>query len=246
MTSSTNLVFILITHRPVSIAQTYILEPLALVASLFLTYLNHYRTRTSSSLLLLFWPLYAATLVIWARTLLGPGFMPLNVVFSLRVAAFGLGLVSYIIECFGPEFGETDSSENPLLTANLYSIWTFGWMDKLMQKGSKEYITEKDLPGLLPSDESARLGKNLQTSLQKQYASFSPKSLITTHSRLAVNLSGLPSSQRMADRMPLPPCSRSCKIVCLFSSLSFFAGSSSTSLRISLRVSATLPALLAL
>lgn len=169
MTSTTNLVLILITHKPVSITQTYILEPLALLGSLFLTYFNHHRTRTSSSLLLLFWPAYTATLIVWARTLFAIGSEPLNTVFSVRCITLGLGLVSYILECFGPELFETDSSENPLLTANIYSIWFFSWMDKLMQKGSREYITEKDLPGLLLSDESAQLGRKLQTSLKEGF-----------------------------------------------------------------------------
>lgn len=165
------MVFILITHRPVSIVQTYILEPLVLLASLFLTYCNHYRTRTSSSLLLLFWPAYAVTQIIWARTLFDTGLEPLKIVFALRCATLGLGLVSHILECLGPELSETESNENPLLTANLYSVWVFSWMDKLMQKGSREYITEKDLPGLLPSDESAQLGHRLQRALKKQYVS---------------------------------------------------------------------------
>ena len=169
MTSATNLVFILITHRPVSIVQTYILEPIALSVTGFLTYYNHYRSRTSSSVLLLFWPAYTATLVVWTRTLFSTGFHHLRIVFALRCAALGLGLISYILECFGPELFEADSSESPLLTANLYSVWFFSWMDKLMQKGSKEYITEKDLPGLLAKDESAQLGRNLQTALKKQY-----------------------------------------------------------------------------
>ena len=37
-----------------------------------------------------------------------------------------------------------------------------------MQKGSKQFITEDDLPALLPRDESEKLGQDLQSALEKQ------------------------------------------------------------------------------
>ncbi|KAF8735100.1 hypothetical protein AX14_002716 [Amanita brunnescens Koide BX004] len=57
--------------------------------------------------------------------------------------------------------------EHPLLTANMFSIWTFGWMTPLMKKGVSQFITEDDLPLLKPADESQKLGTDLQAALKK-------------------------------------------------------------------------------
>ncbi|KAI0080155.1 metal resistance protein YCF1 [Panus rudis PR-1116 ss-1] len=172
--SCANLVYVLTTRRPVALVQAYILEVIALIAAPFLTYLNHYRTRTSSSLLLLFWPTYVAALLIWGRTVYATAFEPLLVVFALKCAVAGLGLAAFALECLGPEFSPTDRPENlvkghvesPLLTANIFSIWFFTWMDTLMKKGAKRFITENDLPALLPRDESAKLGEDLQAAMK--------------------------------------------------------------------------------
>ena len=59
--------------------------------------------------------------------------------------------------------------ESPLLTANVFSIWTFSWMSGLMKKGAKSYITEDDLPSLVPRDESPNLGHRLQNAMRRQY-----------------------------------------------------------------------------
>ena len=170
------------THRPVALVQSYILEAGALLLAVLLTYLNHYRSRTSSSLLLLFWPIYAAALLVWARTEWMSNWSALHLVVLLKAIVLGCGLVSFVIECFGSEFSQEDQPEvsaaakleghveSPLLTANIFSIWTFGWMSDLMKKGAKKYITEEDLPSLIPKDESVNLGKRLQESMKKQYA----------------------------------------------------------------------------
>ncbi len=95
--------------------------------------------------------------------------------FYLKNATLLLGLISLGLECLGSTFAPEDTPksehgeahiESPLLTANLYSIWTFGWMSSLMQKGAKTYITEDDLPSLLPKDESVNLGNKLQDALK--------------------------------------------------------------------------------
>lgn len=40
-------------------------------------------------------------------------------------------------------------------------------MTPLMKKGVKQYITEQDLPALVPSDESKNLEKKLETAMAK-------------------------------------------------------------------------------
>ncbi|KAG9309821.1 P-loop containing nucleoside triphosphate hydrolase protein [Chiua virens] len=59
------------------------------------------------------------------------------------------------------------NDESPILTANVFSIWSFDWMTPLLRKGAKVVITEDDLPALAPSDESTKLGNDLQRALER-------------------------------------------------------------------------------
>ncbi|KAH9946530.1 metal resistance protein YCF1 [Amylocystis lapponica] len=177
--SCANLIYILATHQRVAFVHAYVLEVLALLVAPCLTYLNHYHTRTSSSLLLLFWPAYVLALLIWGRTVSSsPSFAPLlSVVVPLKCALAVNGLIAFTFECLGPEFSPEDCPvdedlvkghvESPLLTANIFSVWTFSWMSRLMKKGATEYITEDDLPSLLPKDESGALGKDLHKAMSE-------------------------------------------------------------------------------
>ncbi|THH32362.1 hypothetical protein EUX98_g1802 [Antrodiella citrinella] len=173
-TSIANIVLLVLTRRHVALVQSYVLEVLALIAAAVLTYFNHWRTRTSSSALLLLWPFYIAGLVVWARTTIENSFSALKVVLILKGVVAGLAAISFALECLGPEFTEEDRPaplekghvESPLLTANIFSTWSFGWMSSLLKKGATTFITEGDLPSLLPSDESINLGKKLQISMK--------------------------------------------------------------------------------
>lgn len=158
-------------RHPNVIWQSYILEALAFVVASILTELNHTRTRRSSTIILLFWPLYLAALAIWIRTSisLSPSSITPEVV--LRSTVGLLGLLDFVLECACPEIGldESEVSENPILRANVFSIWTFSWMTPLLKKGASRFITEDDLPPLVPRDEAAQLAKRLEHALQKQY-----------------------------------------------------------------------------
>ena len=165
-------------HIRVPLLLPYILEPLALLSAIFLTHANHKRSRTSSSTLLLFWPTYTTALLVWARTLIyvysenvGDVIVPL----ALRSAVVLFGLFSFALELIAPKFGpdlgrdvdETDV-ENPLLSANVFSRWSFSYMTPLLEKGAKEYITDKDLPSLLKQDQAAELSQKLTAGLAKR------------------------------------------------------------------------------
>ncbi|KAI0763773.1 metal resistance protein YCF1 [Trametes elegans] len=173
--SCANLILIIVTHRPVVFIGSYVLEVAALLVSPFLVSLNHRRTRASSSLVLLFWPIYALAVIVWARTSLTISPTGLLPVVILRCAVTLLGLGAFALECLGPEFTDEDRPEHivkghvesPLLTANIFSKWSFMWMDKLMKKGASEYITEDDLPALVPQDESGALGDRLKSAMEK-------------------------------------------------------------------------------
>ncbi|EKM50357.1 uncharacterized protein PHACADRAFT_263609 [Phanerochaete carnosa HHB-10118-sp] len=96
----------------------------------------------------------------------------MHLVIFLKAVVAGCGLIAFALECCGSEFTKEDhpevaDNESPLLTANIFSICTFSWMSSLMKKGATRYITEEDLPSLVPKDESANLGKRLQESMKK-------------------------------------------------------------------------------
>ena len=152
-----------------------VLEVAAFLVLPLLTYLSHTRTRRSSTIALLFWLAYFSTLLIWSRTALEVAPPHLRLIVALRWGIGGLGIVAFSLECLGPEFrAEPDDKprlnpESPLLTANIFSVWTFAWLTSLMEKGAKQYITEDDLPELVPEDESTKLGQKLQRAMRKQY-----------------------------------------------------------------------------
>ncbi|KAF8202113.1 multidrug resistance-associated ABC transporter [Pholiota molesta] len=171
LTSIVNVILIVLAHRSVPVVQSYIIEPFALTAILVLTYFNHTRTKTASTILLLFWPLYIVAVVLWTRTIASIGAHPFIVVLALRWTAVGIGAISYVIETMGSQVDAEPSDkharENPLVTANIYSIWSFSWMTPLMKKGASRFITEDDLFSLRPSDESVNLGNALKKAMEK-------------------------------------------------------------------------------
>jgi hypothetical protein len=64
----------------------------------------------------------------------------------LKAITLLLGLASFALECLGTEFNKeaipgTEKShlEHPVLTANIFSIWSFGWMTPLMKKGARYF-----------------------------------------------------------------------------------------------------------
>ena len=158
----------------VSFFPSFILEAAAFLVLPLLTYLNHTRTRRSSTIALIFWLAYIPSLLIWTRTTLDLTDPRGPLVPALRWGLGALGFVAFALECLGPEFrAEPDNKprlnpESPQLTANIFSVWTFAWLTSLMGKGAKQFITEDDLPELVPEDETSKLGQSLQCALKKQ------------------------------------------------------------------------------
>jgi ATP-binding cassette subfamily C (CFTR/MRP) protein 1 len=173
-----NLAYIVFGHVRVPVLQSYILEPLALLPAIFLTHANHKRSRTSSSTLLLFWPAYITALLVWGRTLVATHSEDVSnviVLLALRSAVTVFGLFSFALELLAPKFEpdlneEVDETqvENPFISANIFSRWSFSYMTPLLKKGTKEYITDKDLPSLLKQDQAAELSQRLTAALAKR------------------------------------------------------------------------------
>lgn len=114
---------VLTRHDTVPVVQSYILEPIAILGALCLTFYNHTRKRKPSTALLIYWPLYTIVAAIWIRTYVTKGFY-LEYVLALKCASLGLGLLAYAVECAGVEAGmEKEEFEHPSITANIYSIW---------------------------------------------------------------------------------------------------------------------------
>lgn len=129
MASTFNLVNIVFAHIDVPVFSSYILEPVAILSAILLTYLNHTRQRSSSNALLLFWPLFAASAAVWARTRLDIGLGIYRPILVSKLVVIGLGLLSFALECISPEcgaelqLGEKTYAESPIVTANVFSIW---------------------------------------------------------------------------------------------------------------------------
>lgn len=154
---------------------------------LLFTYFNHTRTKTASAILLIFWPIYIVAVAAWTRTIVSTGNQPYIVIVALRWTTVGIGALSYVVESMGSQMrADSSDKENPVLTANAYSLWvslffgtlcicankmkfqTFSWMTPLMKKGASEFITEEDLFPLVPADESVNLGNDLKRALERQ------------------------------------------------------------------------------
>jgi ATP-binding cassette subfamily C (CFTR/MRP) protein 1 len=149
-----------------------------LLSAIFLTRTNHEQTRTSSSTLLLFWPAYTVGLLIWGRTLIAihsENVSNIIIPLALRSAVAAFGLFSFTLELHAPKFepgsneaiGKTHV-ENPLISANIFGRWSFGYMTPMLKKGAREYITDKDLPSLFKQDQAAELCQSLNAALAKR------------------------------------------------------------------------------
>ncbi|KAJ3872855.1 multidrug resistance-associated ABC transporter [Lentinula edodes] len=167
-TSLANLTIILFLHKSVPLLQSYILEPISILGIIFLTYYNHTRARNSSTALLIYWPIDTIIVLIWVRTTVAKDFHLFRLPVALKCTVCVLGLLSFALECIGPEFDQkSDLHESPILTANIFGNWAFSWMTPLMRKGASQYISEADLPNVRPQDECDKLGQRLKDALKK-------------------------------------------------------------------------------
>ena len=153
-------------HEPGTHTLLEAIDPLLLFLLLLLTVKNHHRSRRSSTIVLLFWPIYVVGSLIWVHVHIPSDLPRLRLNFYLRCAALVLGVFSWALECLGPE--RAKKGENPILTANVYSKWFFIYLTPLMEKGSKEYLTEEDLPPLTQEDKAGKLGDGFKRARAKQ------------------------------------------------------------------------------
>ncbi|KAI6044047.1 P-loop containing nucleoside triphosphate hydrolase protein [Pisolithus marmoratus] len=165
--SVSELVLVLAQNRKVAVLWTFVLEPIALLLTVLLTHLNHTRTRSSSAILLLFWPCYTLGIAIWTRSYTWDGSPGDSVILGCSWVVVLLGLLSLAWECKSPDDATPSVTEHPTSTANIYSIASFSWLTPLLRKGVDAPITEGDLPPLVPSDESEKLGEQLHRALGK-------------------------------------------------------------------------------
>lgn len=129
LTSIFNLANILQAHIDVPVLASFILEPMAILSAVSLTYFNHTRQPRSSNALLLFWPVFATATGIWVRTRLAIGIGRYLPVLVSKAVVVGLGLLTFGLECIGPQsdakpqLGQNPYAENPTVGANIFSIW---------------------------------------------------------------------------------------------------------------------------
>jgi ATP-binding cassette subfamily C (CFTR/MRP) protein 1 len=183
-----------------------VLQTLALLLAAALTSQEHLKTRISSTILLLFYPVYflqeAIRLRSWAIAQEPRDFL----LFGIRVAISVLTLIAYSLECQSPGLKDgaihlgMPEKESPLATANVYSRWIFEWITPLMKLGARKFITEDDLDGLLSRDASAELGRKLDSAMKKQLVSITRLAEYALTIPPARNHCGLPSRVPMAVR----------------------------------------------
>ncbi|KAG8835556.1 hypothetical protein FRC17_002476 [Serendipita sp. 399] len=136
---------------------------------------NQLRERRSSSLVLIYWPIYLVALGTWGRTrYLTSGFELYKADFILTISLAAIGTVVWAFECIGPEHGPgayhpigKDVHESPFQTANIYSRWTFHWMDSLMRLGAKRPLEEEDVYELGAGDQADVLAEKLERATKK-------------------------------------------------------------------------------
>ena len=127
--------------QPPAVYISLLTQALAFLILPALTRHNDLRARRSSTLLLLFWPVYLTGYIIWARTAASINWIHRHQLdFTLASIIAVLGLFHWVLECFGPEHGKDayhvpnrDQNESSYQTASVYSRWTFHWMDGLMK-----------------------------------------------------------------------------------------------------------------
>lgn len=136
---------------------------------------NHLHMRRSSTLLLVFWPLYILALATWARTSHSIGWFDTHWIdLGLVSSIVAVGTILWILECVGPEHGPgayhpigKEVNESPFQTANIYSRWTYHWMGDLMRLGSKRPLEEEDVYPLGPKDQADVLAVKLEDASKK-------------------------------------------------------------------------------
>ncbi|CCA66783.1 probable YCF1-Vacuolar ABC transporter responsible for vacuolar sequestration of glutathione-S-conjugates [Serendipita indica DSM 11827] len=140
----------------------------------FVIHRNHLRERRSLSLFLVFWPLYLVALATWLRTAWATGWLESNVIeLGLVSATATLGTLTWILECVGPEHERgsyhpvsKDVNESPFETANIYSRWTFSWMNGLMRLGAQRPLEEEDVYVLGAEDQADILAEKLERATE--------------------------------------------------------------------------------
>ena len=91
--NAVNPTFVLLHLKRVAVFGPYILELLALLFTALLTRLSHWRTRSSSTILLLFWPCYTVSITIWTRSYVQKNALPVDpLVRRLKCPVVLLGL----------------------------------------------------------------------------------------------------------------------------------------------------------
>ncbi|KAH7102795.1 metal resistance protein ycf1 [Auriculariales sp. MPI-PUGE-AT-0066] len=134
-------------------------------------YVNTQHGCTSSTLLLIFYPLHIFTLAVAAHTDWDIQDTP---TFAIHTGTAALEFIVLVIEYLGPDVGARASNNyndkriSPLATANIYSVWSFGWLTPFMKLGAAQYITENDLYALPSEEETHRLGAALAVQLEQK------------------------------------------------------------------------------
>lgn len=135
-------------------------------------YIEHWRSRVPSAVVLLYWLFLVIIDGIKLRSLVSQHMFRVHVpYFVVFTASVGLAALELVLEWLVPKRLSAydalgDEDECPVAYANIFSKLTFSWMTPMMRYGYKEFLTQDDLWNLRKRDATRSTSKTFERSWQ--------------------------------------------------------------------------------
>lgn len=156
-----------------------------------LSHYDHFYSRMSSSTLLLAWPMLFIAGAIRLRTLFWtPNYS--HILFAIYITQQFLFVCNATLQLIGKSevyytLVDADPNCTPEQTANIFSRFTFTWMNSMMRLGYTKTLTMDDLWNLKKDDSAAFTSEILQKHWSNQLQNFHPSLLNALISAFGIN-----------------------------------------------------------
>lgn len=178
-----------------------------------LTYVDFKKLRTTSSILLSYWILstfftFYKLINIFVRfyykrfSSLSPTLPISKVNLALTALTLVQSVFILVLQVIPKDFAPAttfaaisrynESKQNPLDTANMISVVTFGWMSNLMKLGYKKFLSLEDLPKLPQDFDNETVTARFVENYEKASIQAKAKKANVSLSRVILKTSGLP------------------------------------------------------
>jgi ATP-binding cassette, subfamily C (CFTR/MRP), member 1 len=137
---------------------TTIITILSLFVVFTIQYIEHWRSRTPSGVVLFYWLLLLIAFGVKLRSLIAQDLHREHLAYFVTFCvAFGFAALEFLLEWLVPKRLSAydalgDEDECPYEYATVFSRLTFSWMTPLMRAGYKTFLTADDLWNLRPQD----------------------------------------------------------------------------------------------